>query len=88
MYRVEDVEVIEADDDAWAIVVQCAHCGAEELVLAIVNPLDEDEVESDPFLTNQWDSGLAPLKERDVAEWRNFLSTFDGDMYDLLQASD
>jgi hypothetical protein len=87
-YRLEDVEIIEADGDTWAIVVLCAHCGTEGLVLAIANPLDENEVESDPFFMNQWDSGLAPLTERDVAEWRSFLAAFDGDLFDLLRASD
>ncbi len=87
-YRLEDVHIIDQGDGVWALVVQCPSCGAEGLVLAVASPMEGDEVEGDLFVTNWWDSGLAPLTERDVVMWREFLADFHGDMYDLLQAED
>lgn len=87
-YGLDDVQVIDADEDAWAMVAHCPHCGTEGLILAIASPLDDTEIEGDPFLTNQWDPGLAPLTDQDVAEWRAFLAEFRGDMHDLLKTGD
>jgi NAD-dependent SIR2 family protein deacetylase len=86
-YRLEDVQVIDADDDMWAMVAKCPKCGAEGLILAFASPLDDEAlfVGSDTQLTARWDSGLAPLTEDDVREWREFLESFHGDMKDLLQ---
>ncbi|MBN1284792.1 MAG: hypothetical protein JXB47_05295 [Anaerolineae bacterium] len=87
-YGLEDVQIIDAGADAWAMVAHCPHCGTEGLILAIASPLDDEIVESDPFFTNQWNPGLAPLTRHDVDEWRAFLADFHGDMHDLLGAGD
>lgn len=88
-YRAQDVQIIDQGDGAWAMIVECPHCGTEGLVLAVANPLDEaEEIDSEPFVTNQWHAGLTPLTEADVVEWRAFLDAFSGDMNDLLQVVD
>ncbi len=86
-YRLENVQLIEEGDNAWAMVVYCTHCKTESLVLAIASPLDEAEMPGEAFLNGPGNSALMPLTMGDVRDWAAFLAGFHGDMKDLLQAT-
>jgi len=70
-YRAQDVYVVDQDEDSWTLVAVCAVCGADSVVTAYLDELDGSE----------W----PPPDPDEVAAWKRFLETFDGDLRDLLR---
>jgi NAD-dependent SIR2 family protein deacetylase len=70
-YAAQDVYVVSQDEDSWTLVAVCAVCGAESVVMAYLDEPDDDE--------------LAPPDEAELAAWKCFLGSFNGDLRDLLR---
>ncbi len=70
-YAAQDVYVVSQDEDSWTLVAVCAVCGAESVVMAYLDELGDSE--------------LDPPDEAEVAAWKRFLGSFNGDLRDLLR---
>jgi len=73
-YGPEDVHVIEQQVDTWTLAALCPECGAESVIKAYIDIVDDDPL----------DEELAPPDTAEVAAWRQFLADFHGDLRDLL----
>jgi hypothetical protein len=75
-YRPEDIRVMLHHDGQWGLLATCPACRAEQHVTAYDEP---------PYTKLRLpDVVPAEITPETVAGWANFLSGFDGDMYDLL----
>jgi len=86
-YQADDVNVLGHQHELWFLTVVCPRCHTQGLIAALVR----GALESQPTPTGELTAARArtgePVSEADVADMRDFLRHFHGDLRTLLRAS-
>src|SRR5262249_1143630 len=89
-FQADDVNVLGHQGELWFLTVTCARCHTQGLIAALVrgNP---ESLATPPAELTAADDGRAhtgePVTDAEVADMRNFLRHFHGDLHTLLRAS-
>jgi ribosomal protein S27E len=84
-YDYENITVLGHQDELWFLTVTCPDCRTQGLIAALVRG-EEDPQAAAPTYTSaeptlpEAPSGGTPITEADVADMREFLRTFRGDL--------
>jgi hypothetical protein len=84
-YGENDVFIMGRQDDVWMLMVSCAHCQTQGIILAMVK--EEEQVEE--IITDltpeesEKIEGWPSIDIDDVLDIHRFLRDFDGDLHEL-----
>jgi hypothetical protein len=89
-YQADDVTVLGHQGELWFLTVVCPRCRTQGLIAALLRGTPESLATPPAELTAADDPRARagePVTEADVADMRDFLRHFHGDLHTLLRAS-